>query len=34
MRPTKLPTTERLQKHALTASGKFDVHDEPIDLGT
>jgi TRAP-type C4-dicarboxylate transport system permease small subunit len=26
------PTTEGPQEHVLTASGEFDVHDEPIDL--
>jgi TRAP-type C4-dicarboxylate transport system permease small subunit len=32
MQPTT-PTTEGPQEHVLTASGEFDVHDEPIDLG-
>jgi TRAP-type C4-dicarboxylate transport system permease small subunit len=31
MQPTP-PTTEGPQEHVLTASGEFDVHDEPIDL--
>jgi TRAP-type C4-dicarboxylate transport system permease small subunit len=31
MQPTT-PTTEGPQEHVLTASGEFDVHDEPIDL--
>jgi TRAP-type C4-dicarboxylate transport system permease small subunit len=31
MQPTP-PTTEAPQEHVLTASGEFDVHDEPIDL--
>src|SRR5262245_41930998 len=26
-------TTESTQEHVLTASGEFDVHEEPIDLG-
>jgi TRAP-type transport system small permease protein len=32
MQPTT-PTAEGPQEHVLTASGEFDVHDEPIDLG-
>jgi len=32
MQPTT-PITEGPQEHVLTASGEFDVHDEPIDLG-
>jgi len=32
MQPTT-PTPEGPQEHVLTASGEFDVHDEPIDLG-
>jgi TRAP-type C4-dicarboxylate transport system permease small subunit len=31
MQPTT--TTEEPQEHVLTASGEFDVHDEPVDLG-
>jgi len=27
------PTTESEQEHVLSASGEFDVHDEPINLG-
>ncbi|HSQ11210.1 MAG TPA: TRAP transporter small permease, partial [Burkholderiaceae bacterium] len=29
---TTTSTTEGPQEHVLTASGEFDVHDEPIDL--
>jgi TRAP-type transport system small permease protein len=32
MQPTT-PTSEGPQEHVLTASGEFDVHDAPIDLG-
>ena len=32
MQPTTA-TTDEPQEHVLTASGEFDVHDEPIDLG-
>lgn len=32
MQPTTANTDEP-QEHVLTASGEFDVHDEPIDLG-